>query len=193
MPCAWRRNVVPRPMAGNSRTSAPATGLSPNVAVLSPSTPRTPRRVGLFPRNTGGPAGQFSPGRTKREIEFCPSLRLWRLCVKSSGLSYRRVHEEHGARAAVGALPVEGAAVLADPLPVPRLPAADLNGRVFVAGGAREVKAEPTWLEDQLLAPAVPAGRAGLAPRSPLALLGDLPHFLQRKRRARTVPPPTTR
>lgn len=42
-------------------------------------------------------------------------------------LTRRRVHEEHGARAAGGALAAEGAAVLPDALAVAGLPASDLS------------------------------------------------------------------
>jgi hypothetical protein len=58
-------------------------------------------------------------------------------------LRCRRVHEEHGARAAVGAFAVEGAAVLADVLAVAGLPAADFDGRVLVARSTHEVEIEP--------------------------------------------------
>ena len=75
-----------------------------------------------------------------------------------------RIHEEHRARATVGAVAGERPAVLVEALAVSGLPAADLDGRVLVARGAREVEAEPAGLEREVVAPAVAARRARCPP-----------------------------
>jgi hypothetical protein len=105
----------------------------------------------------------------RAEFEIClpqnPTLTSEKVSGTFLPLLYCcRVHEEHGASAAVGAFAVEGAAVLADALAVPGLPTAYWDGCVPAARSTCEVKAEPAWLEGKLVAPAVAAGRAGPSP-----------------------------
>jgi hypothetical protein len=106
-----------------------------------------------------------------RRDDHVPHLAPYRFLAKRQRLERppslpRGVHEEHGTRLAIGALPVEGAPVLTDPFAVPRLPATDVDGRVLAADRACEVKAKPAWLKSELRTAAMTAGRAGRASAS---------------------------
>jgi hypothetical protein len=77
----------------------------------------------LVPDRNHGRLIPSTTSRTPVKVRHLSAMRARRKRLRF--LSRDRVHEEHGARAAVGAFAVEGASVLADALAVPGFPAAD--------------------------------------------------------------------
>jgi len=85
----FENGLRPRPRRRTTRSSERygKGAISRNVAVLSPSAPRTPRPAGPFARKSWGLARKVLPVLAKEETDSCLSLRPWRSWRGKSGIS----------------------------------------------------------------------------------------------------------